>query len=33
VARSSFPPGTYLERRIKYPDNFFDYQTLYRFGK
>jgi uncharacterized protein DUF1329 len=29
----SFPPGTYLERRIKYPDNFFDYQSLYRFGK
>ncbi len=29
----SFPPGTFIERRIKYPDNFFDYQTLYRFGK
>jgi len=29
----SFPPGTFLERRLKYPDNFFDYQTLYRFGK
>jgi hypothetical protein len=29
----SFPPGTFIERRIAYPDNFFDYQTLYRFGK
>ncbi len=29
----SFPQGTYVDRRVKYPDNFFDYQTLYRFGK
>jgi hypothetical protein len=29
----SFPPGTYADRHVTYPPNFFDYQTLYRFGK
>ena len=28
-----FPPGTYAIRHYKYPANFFDYQTLYRFGQ
>ncbi|MGH7856260.1 MAG: hypothetical protein ACREQY_02950, partial [Candidatus Binatia bacterium] len=29
----SFPRGTYAIRHYKYPPNFFDYQTLYRFGQ
>ena len=29
----SFPEGTYAVRHNQYPANFFDYQTLYRFGK
>ena len=29
----SFPSGTYADRHVTYQPNFFDYQTLYRFGK
>jgi hypothetical protein len=29
----SFPPGTFAERHYQFPENFFDYQTLYRFGQ
>ena len=25
--------GTYIEQHVTYPENFFDYQSLYRFGK
>ena len=29
----AFPRGTYATRRYQYPKNFFDYQSLYRFGQ